>query len=171
VTNNDVLRRIRYTFNFSDSKMISLFDLAGETVTREQVSCWLKRDDHDDYKGLKDYLLATFLNGLINDKRGVKEGEPAPIEKELTNNIILRKLRIALNYVDADMLDAMALADFRISKPELTAFFRRPGHKHYRICKDQILRNFLQGIQIKYHVAKPTDTEQLSDFETPSEEL
>jgi uncharacterized protein YehS (DUF1456 family) len=171
VTNNDVLRRIRYTFNFSDSKMISLFALAGETVTREQVSCWLKRDDHDDYKGLKDYLLATFLNGLINDKRGVKEGEPAPIEKELTNNIILRKLRIALNYVDADMLDAMALADFRISKPELTAFFRRPGHKHYRICKDQILRNFLQGIQIKYHVEKPTDAEQLSDFETPNEEL
>jgi len=171
VTNNDVLRRIRYTFDFSDSKMISLFALAGETVTREQISCWLKRDDHADYKGLKDYLLATFLNGLINDKRGVKEGEPAPIEKELTNNIILRKLRIALNFVDNDMVDVMALADFQISKPELTAFFRRPGHKHYRICKDQILRNFLQGIQIKYHVAKPTDTEQPSDFETPSEEL
>jgi uncharacterized protein YehS (DUF1456 family) len=154
VTNNDVLRRIRYTFDFSDSKMISLFALAGETVTREQVSCWLKKDVDDDYKGLKDYLLATFLNGLINDKRGVKEGEPAPIEKELTNNIVLRKLRIALNYVDDDMLAVMALADFRISKPELTAFFRKPGHKHYRICKDQILRNFLQGIQIKYHAAK-----------------
>jgi uncharacterized protein YehS (DUF1456 family) len=150
VTNNDILRRIRYTFDFSDSKMISLFALAGETVTREQVSDWLKKDSHEDYKGLKDYLLATFLNGLINDKRGVKEGEPAPIEKELNNNIILRKLRIALNYVDDDMLAVMELADFRISKPELTAFFRRPGHKHYRICKDQILRNFLQGLQIKY---------------------
>ena len=170
MTNNDVLRRIRYTFDFSDSKMISLFALAGETVTREQVSCWLKRDDHDDYKGLKDYLLATFLNGLINDRRGVKEGEPAPIEKEMPNNIILRKLRIALNYVDEDMLSVLELADFRISKPELTAFFRRPGHKHYRICKDQILRNFLQGLQIKYHVAKPTDTEEPSTFERPSEE-
>ena len=170
MTNNDVLRRIRYTFDFSDSKMISLFALAGETVTREQISSWLKRDDHDDYKGLKDYLLATFLNGFINDRRGVKEGEPAPIEKELTNNIILRKLRIALNYVDADMLDAMALADFRISKPELTAFFRRPGHRHYRICKDQILRNFLQGIQIKYRTENSKDSEQPSAFETPSEE-
>ena len=150
MTNNDILRRIRYTFDFSDSKMISLFALAGETVTREQISDWLKKDSHEDYKGLKDYLLATFLNGLINDKRGVKEGEPAPIEKELTNNIILRKLRIALNYVDEDMLAVMELADFRISKPELTAFFRRPGHKHYRICKDQILRNFLQGLQIKF---------------------
>lgn len=150
MTNNDILRRIRYTFDFSDSKMISLFALAGETVTREQISDWLKKDSHEDYKGLKDYLLATFLNGLINDKRGVKEGEPAPIEKELTNNIILRKLRIALNYVDEDMLSVMELADFRISKPELTAFFRRPGHKHYRICKDQILRNFLQGLQIKF---------------------
>ena len=150
MTNNDILRRIRYTFDFSDSKMISLFALAGETVTREQVSSWLKRDDHDDYKGLKDFMLATFLNGLINDKRGVKEGEPAPIEKELTNNIVLRKLKIALNFIDDDVLSVLELADFRISKPELTAFFRRPGHKHYRICKDQILRNFLQGIQIKY---------------------
>lgn len=154
MTNNDILRRIRYTFDYSDSKMISLFALAGETVSREQISDWLKKDSHEDYKGLKDYLLATFLNGLINDKRGVKEGEPAPIEKELTNNIILRKLRIALNYVDDDMLNVMALADFRISKPELTAFFRRPGHKHYRICKDQILRNFLQGLQIKYRDEK-----------------
>lgn len=154
MTNNDILRRIRYTFDLSDSKMISLFALAGETVTREQVSSWLKKDDHDDYKGLKDYLMATFLNGFINDKRGVKEGEPAPIEKELTNNIILRKLKIALNFVDDDMLAVMELADFRISKPELTAFFRRPGHKHYRICKDQILRNFLQGLQIKYRDSK-----------------
>lgn len=154
MTNNDILRRIRYTFDYSDSKMISLFALAGETVSREQISDWLKKDSHEDYKGLKDYLLATFLNGLINDKRGVKQGEPAPIEKELTNNIILRKLRIALNYVDDDMLTVMALADFRISKPELTAFFRRPGHKHYRICKDQILRNFLQGLQIRYRDGK-----------------
>ena len=152
MTNNDILRRIRYTFNFSDSKMISLFALAGETVTREQVSSWLKRDDHDDYKGLKDFMLATFLNGFINDKRGVKEGEPAPIEKELTNNIVLRKIKIALNFIDDDVIATLELADFRISKPELTAFFRRPGHKHYRICKDQILRNFLQGIQIKYRV-------------------
>lgn len=160
MTNNDILRRVRYTFNFSDSKMISLFALAGETVTREQISCWLKRDDHDDYKGLKDFMLATFLNGLINDKRGVKEGEPAPIEKELTNNIILRKLKIALNFIDDDVLAVLELATFRISKPELTAFFRRPGHKHYRICKDQILRNFLQGIQIKYRVETPGSTDE-----------
>lgn len=160
MTNNDILRRIRYTFDFSDSKMISLFALAGETVTREQVSSWLKRDDHDDYKGLKDVMLATFLNGLINDKRGVKEGEPAPIEKELTNNIVLRKLKIALNFIDDDVLSVLELANFRISKPELTAFFRRPGHKHYRICKDQILRNFLQGIQIKY---RGESTEMVDD--------
>ena len=160
MTNNDILRRIRYTFNFSDSKMISLFALAGETVTREQVSCWLKRDDHDDYKGLKDVLLATFLNGFINDKRGVKEGEPAPIEKTLTNNIILRKLKIGLNFIDDDVVNVLDLADFRISKPELTALFRRPGHKHYRICKDQILRNFLQGIQIKYRGENQADAPQ-----------
>jgi len=47
-------------------------------------------------------------------------------------------------------LEIMDLANLRISKHELSAFFRKPGHKHYRDCKDQILRNFINGVQLKY---------------------
>ncbi len=152
MTNNDVLRRIRYTFNLNDKRMIETFGLSGKTVTREEVSNWLKRDDDPDYKALIDVNLASFLNGFIIKKRGKKEG-PLPIpEKKLNNNNIFMKLKIALSLQAEDVLDILLLANFKMSKHELSAFFRKPGHKHYRECKDQILRNFLQGLQLKYRV-------------------
>lgn len=156
MTNNDVLRRLRYTFSFNDSKMIEVFGLGGLEVTREQVSNWLKKDDDPDYKGCNDELLATFLNGLINKMRGKREGEqPAP-EKKLTQNIIFMKLKIALNLKSEEVVEILDLADFRLSNHELSAFFRKPGHKHYRECKDQVLRNFLHGMQLKYR-AEPSE--------------
>jgi uncharacterized protein YehS (DUF1456 family) len=150
MTNNDVLRRIRYTFNFDDSKMIAIFALAGLEVTRAEISDWLKKDDDPDYKNCGDLQLATFLNGLIIEKRGKKDGPQPEPEKTLNNNIIFRKLKIALNLQADDVIGMINKADFRISKHELSAFFRKPGHKHYRECKDQVLRYFLKGMQLKY---------------------
>ena len=150
MTNNDVLRRIRYIFDFGDDKMISLFAQADCEVSREQVSNWLKKEDMDDYQALGDMRLASFLNGLINDRRGRKEGAQPEPESRLTNNIILRKLKIALNLKDDDILAIMKLVGVSLSRHELSAFFRKSGHKHYRECKDQMLRNFLRGLQLKY---------------------
>ncbi len=151
MTNNDVLRRIRYTFDFSDSRMIAIFGLADHEVTREQVSDWLKKEDDPAYQNCRDSELATFLNGLIVERRGKKEGAQPKPEKRLTNNIVFRKLKIALDLKAEDVLEILALADVYISKHELSAFFRKPDHQHYRLCKDQILRRFLQGVQLKYH--------------------
>jgi len=153
VTNNDILRRIRYIFDFSDSKMIAIFGLADHQVTREQISDWLKKEDDPAYQECSDTQLAIFLNGLINDKRGKKEGSQPELETHLTNNIIFMKLKIALNLKAEDVLEILELANLRISKHELSAFFRRPDHKHYRECKDQILRNFLKGVQLKYRTS------------------
>lgn len=150
MTNNDVLRRIRYTFNFDDTKMIAIFGLAGLEVTRAEVSDWLKKDDDPDYKSCNDVTLATFLNGLIIEKRGKKDGpQPVP-ETSLNNNIIFRKLKIALNLQAEEVLALIKQADFSMSKHELSAFFRKPDHKHYRKCKDQVLRYFMKGVQLKY---------------------
>jgi len=153
MTNNDVLRRLRYIFDFSDSKMIAVFGLADHPVTRAEVSDWLKKDNDPAHQKCSDALLAIFLNGLINDKRGRKEGPQPEPEKRLNNNIVFMKLKIALNLKAEDVLQIMGLAKFPISKGELSSFSRRPGHKHYRECKDQILRNFLKGMQFKYRAS------------------
>ena len=147
---NDVLRRIRYFLDLDDSTMMSIFSLGGCEVTRAQVSDWLKKDDDPAYQQMKDLELATFLNGLIVEKRGKKDGPQTMPEKQLTNNMIFMKLKIALNLKAEETLEILALNDFRISKHELSAFFRKPGHKHFRACKDQVLRNFLKGLQLKY---------------------
>ena len=149
MTNNDILRRIRYIFDYNDTKMIDIFELADLKVSREQVSDWLKKDDDPAYKACSDTTMATFLNGLIIDKRGKKDGPQPKPEKKLNNNIIFRKLKIALDLKAEDVLEILKLANLRMSKHELSAFFRKVGHKHYRECKDQVLRNFLKGLQVK----------------------
>ena len=148
--NNDIIRRIRYIFDFSDTKMIALFELVNYKTSRFEVSNWLKKEGDDDYQDMKDRELATFLNGLIIDKRGKKEGPQPEPETRLNNNIILRKLKIALNFKDQDMLDILKLADMKISKHELSALFRSPKQNQYRECHDQLLRNFLHGLQLNY---------------------
>jgi len=148
MTNNDIIRRLRFIFNFSDSKMIDIFGLAECNVSREQISDWLKKDDDPSFQEISDFQLAIFLNGLIIELRGKKEG-PQPIpEKKLTNNIIFRKLKIALNLKDEEILNILDKMNMRISKHELSAFFRSPSQSQYRPCQNQILRNFLHGLQI-----------------------
>lgn len=153
MTNNDVFRRMRYAFDLNETKLVALFALAEHEVTLKQIRGWLKKEDEPGYQPCSDMQLAIFLNGLINEKRGKKEGVQVAPEQRLTNNIILRKLKIALNLRDDDMLAILALAEVRLSKHELSAFFRKPDHKHYRECQDQLLRNFLKGIERKYRVA------------------
>jgi len=148
--NNDILRRIRYTFDFNDAKMIELFALADKEVSKEQVIKWLSKEGDAQFQSIYDKDLAIFLNGLINEKRGKREGEQPKPEKSLSNNIVFRKLKIALNLRDNDILEIFDLADFKGSKNEISAIFRKPGQSQYRQCKDQFLRNFLHGLQVKY---------------------
>jgi len=150
MTNNDVLRRIRYMFDFDDAKMMAIFGLAGLEVSRAEISDWLKKEDDTDHRKCSDRQFATFLNGLIIEKRGKKDGPQPEPESELNNNIIFRKLKIALNLQAEDILGLINRGDLQLSKHELSAFFRKPGHKHYRECKDQVLRSFLGGLQLKH---------------------
>lgn len=127
--------------------MIELFSLGGLETTNDQLLSWLKKDDHPDYLFIKDLELAHFLNGLITKYRGTKDDNPLQVENKLTNNIILRKISIAFNLRSDDILKIMRAANFRLGKAELSAFFRKPGHKNYRECQSQVLRNFLTGLQ------------------------
>ena len=150
MTNNDILRRIRYLFDFSDLKMITLFKLANYDVSKADLSDWLKKEDDPLLIEITDKELAVFLNGLIIEKRGKREGPLPEAEDHLSNNMILKKLKIALDLKSDDILDLLASIDKKISKHELSAFFRNPDHKSYRDFLDQYLRYFLNALQKKY---------------------
>ncbi len=148
---NDILRRIRYALNMGNSEMTGIFKLAGHDITESAVLDILKKEDDTGYVECSDREMELFLDGLIIQKRGKKENAEDSSAKpavRVSNNIILKKLRIALNFKEDDMLEMFRLSEFEISKPELSALFRKKGHKNYKVCGDQIVKNFLKGLTI-----------------------
>jgi uncharacterized protein YehS (DUF1456 family) len=150
MTNNDILRQLRYTFDFSDDKMIEIFAMADIITTRAKVSNWLKKFEDADYLEMLDVELAIFLNGFIILKRGKKEDSSPIPENFLNNNAILKKLKIALNLRSDDIIEVFRLVNKVIGEHEITAFLRNHKQTQYRAFNDQYLRNFLHGLQLKY---------------------
>ena len=150
--NNDTLRSIRYALDMSDPKMVDIIKLAGHEIDRAAITNLLKKEDEDGYVECSDTIMKAFLDGLITYKRGKSDAKPDQTQKSnvpLHNNDILKKLRIAFELKEDDLHEIMTLAEFSISRPELSALFRKEGHKNYRKCGDQVLRNFLKGLTIR----------------------
>lgn len=151
MTNNDILRRIRFVFDYSNAKMIKIFAKAKHEMTQDVLIDMLRKESEEGYKPCNDKTFCLFLDGLVIEKRGLREGAevPEPLS-QLTNNLIFKKLRVALELKEDDIIALLTLAEFNMSKSELGALFRKPGHKHYKTCGDQVLRNFLAGLSLKY---------------------
>ena len=151
MTNNDVLRSLRYILNVPDSKLAEILKLADCTVSLQDVSSFLKKDDEAGFKGCPDQVLAQFLNGLVTYRRGPRTNEDSrpPPDEPMTNNVVLKKLRVAFELKDDDIVAIIEKSGIKIVKTELSAFFRKPDHRNYRDCGDQFLRNFLKGLTVK----------------------
>jgi len=158
VVNNDVLRSIRYALDLSDAKVVDIIKLAGHdpAIVQSDIPNLLKKEEEEGFVACSDEVMTAFLDGLIIHKRG--KLEPKPEQKpgrgikphqRLTNNAILKKLRVAFELKEEDMHKTLELAGFGVSKPELSALFRAQGHNNYRACGDQFLRNFLKGLVIR----------------------
>ncbi len=153
--NNFILKKIRYALDLNDFKLIDVFKAGGKILTREEVCAYCAKDNDDHFQFCDSETLETFLNGLIIYRRGKQgDGGEALSHIELDNNQILRKLRIALNYKDSDMLAVLKLEGMEFSKNQLSALFRAKDNHHYQPCKDQLLRKFLQGLVKKYRENK-----------------
>lgn len=152
MNNNDILRRLRYALDISNPAMIEIFRLSGCTIEQPTLIKLLKKEDEEEFISCSNPLMSLFLDGFIVQKRGRRESDaeqPPKPDASLNNNAILKKLRIALDLKEDDMLAIMKLAGVTISKSELSALFRNKGHKHYKECGDQFLRNFLQGLTVR----------------------
>jgi uncharacterized protein YehS (DUF1456 family) len=143
LTNNEILRQIQTTFNLSPSDIVDIYSTTTQDISLSQVNSWLTARDST----LVDVDLANFLNGFINIKRGQREGEQPVAETTLTNNMILMKLRIAVNMQTEAMLNSFEKVGCELSKHELGALFRKPDNKHFRPCSDEMLRNFLLALR------------------------
>ena len=150
--NNDILRSVRYMLDLGDGKIVDIIKLSDAefSISKEDVRSFLKKDVEEGHAECSDLVLAHFLDGLVFHYRGKDESlPPRPLEKRITNNLVLKKLRVAFELKDADMHQAFVDAGFPVSKPELSALFRQPDHKNFRACGDQLLRNFLKGLTLR----------------------
>lgn len=157
MNNNDILRRVRYIFDFSDQLTLSIFKLGGYEGSKPELATWLAREGEPEFVLCEDEMLARFLNGLIIKNRGSKGDNTPEPEPVLSNNMVLRKLKIALNLQADDLIEILKLNEFTLSKHELSALFRRPDHKNYRRCQDQLLRNVLDGMEKHYRKTQQKD--------------
>lgn len=147
MTNNDVLRSVRYLLNVGDGVLVDIVRLAGGEVSKAEMAAFLKSEDEQGYQPCSDQVMAYFLNGLVIHKRGKDPSRaPQPLEVPITNNAVLKKLRVAFELKDSDITSLIEKSGLRVSKAELGAFFRRPDHRNYRECGDQFLRNLLKAM-------------------------
>ena len=153
---NDVLRSIRYMLDLGDARVVETIHLsdADFAIDKEQVQAFLAKETDPGYVECSDLVLAHFLDGLVVRFRGRNEQPaPRPVERRVTNNVVLKKLRVAFELKDVDMHQIFEEAGFPVSKPELSALFRQPDHKNFRACGDQMLRNFLKGLTMRVRPA------------------
>lgn len=147
--NNDILRRLSTLLDFDDEKTRAVFKLNACEISAEQLVCFYKEKDDETYVELLDVEFASFLNGLIVERRGAKEGPQAVPEDVLTNNAIFNKLKIAFSLHADEVIETLELAELSLTKYELSAFFRSISNKHYRDCSDEVLSTFIKGLKIK----------------------
>lgn len=157
MNNNDILRGLRYAMDSSDVSVIRMIAEGGETISRDELAAILKKEEDAGFLACSQAVLEAFLDGLITEKRGKMEprpDQPTPEPSRFSNNGVLKKIRIAFELKEDDILAIMDLAGFRVSRPEISALFRKEGHKNYRPCGDQLLRNFLKGLALRLRAAK-----------------
>jgi len=149
MTNNDTLRRLRYALNKNDLAVAQITSKSGRETTAAEVINWLKLEDEPGFSALSDTDLCSFLDGLIIEKRGPHPSGnvPKPLA-HLSNNEILKKLRIALNLQSDGMLAVFKKAEFDVSNAELGSFFRRADHPKFAPCPEQVLRKFIKGLSV-----------------------
>jgi uncharacterized protein YehS (DUF1456 family) len=147
MTNNDILRSLRHAFDINDATVAEIIAKTGEETGPARVNAWLKREEDAGYVELSDAMLCRFLDGFIITRRGLRPDGTVPRPQEnLTNNEILKKLRIALELRDEDVNVVFQHAGFVVTSAELGSFFRVEGHRNYRVCPEQVLRKFIQGL-------------------------
>jgi len=149
VTHNNTLDRLRAALKLTDAQVAKCFSLAGHALTPEALSGLSANAQGDARTPVTDALLVGMLDGLILLRRGPSPsggGKSQPVT-EITHNVILKKLRIALNLHEADMLKLFAAGGKALTKGELTVLFRKPTHKHFKVCDDELFATFLNGIK------------------------
>ena len=149
---NDILYKIQKALNLSQEELLKTYELEGYDMRAEHLDTLLKKRQDKDFKTCSYEELGLFLDGLVTLKRGPSPKKPSDDEAvELTNNLILKKLRIALELKEPETEIIFGLGEADLSKQELKSLFRKESHKNFKPCPDALLMAFLEGLDEFYY--------------------
>ena len=155
INTNEILYRIQKALNLTTEEMLEAYKLEAYKMDTSHLESLLKRRHDDGFKVATYEELGLFLDGLVTLKRGPSPKKPNDDETvELTNNLILKKLRIALELKEAETEIIFGLADVELSKQQLASLFRKESHKNFRACPDELLMAFLDGLDEFYYTGE-----------------
>ncbi len=155
INTNEILYRIQKALNLTTEEMLEAYKLEGFPMEASHLDSLLKRRQDKGFKMATYEELGVFLDGLVTLKRGPSPKKPNDDEAvELTNNLILKKLRIALELKEAETEIIFGLADVELSKQQLASLFRKEGHKNFKACSDELLMAFLEGLDEFYYTGE-----------------
>lgn len=146
---NDIFRQLTQALPLDTATIQALFAPADIDLSDKEVANLLKTDYQPGFEPMPDYVLIIFLNNLIDHYRGKKTdavAEPINKHSKISNNDVLKKLRIAFNLHEQDLRDALKLVTIELTKSDLAALFRKAGHEHYKTCDDELVLDFIEGI-------------------------
>ena len=149
---NDILFKIKTALSLSEEEMIKAYALVDYTMNKERLKNILKRRQDEDYEEATYEELGIFLDGLVRLKRGVSDKVVTSDEAvALSNNLIMKKLRVALELKEPELIIIFALAEINLSKRQIGSLFRKEGTKNFKEASDELLMAFIEGLDEFYY--------------------
>ncbi len=149
---NDILFKIKTALSLDNKTLLKAYALVEYEMSEERLENILKRHQAEGYEEATYEELGLFLDGLVILKRG-EPTTPSNDDEvfELTNNLILKKLRVAMELKEAELIIVFALAEVNITKRQIGSLFRKEGGKNFKVCSDELLLAFLDGLDEFYY--------------------
>ena len=149
---NDILYKITKALSLTNEDILEIYRLEGYSMSEEHLEVLLKKRVDKGFEECSYEELGVFLDGLVTFKRGPSPKRPNDDEAvALTNNLILKKLRIALELKEPETEIIFGLGDAALGKQELKSLFRKEAHKNFKACPDALLMAFLEGLDEFYY--------------------
>lgn len=149
---NEIIYKIKKALSLSDTDILKAYELESYTMSTEHLASLLTKRQEKSFKECSFEELGVFLDGLVTLKRGPSPKKDEDAIVELTNNLILKKLRIALELKEPETEIVFGLGEVELSKQELKSLFRKAGHKNFKECSDELLMAFIDGLDEFYFV-------------------
>jgi len=149
---NDILFKIKKALSLDEKSMQEAYALANYEMSSERLSNILKRRQDKGYEEATYEELGIFLDGLVILKRGPSDKvQKDDAVVELSNNLILKKIRVAMELKEAELIILFALAEVTLTKRQIGSLFRKEGSKNFKACSDELLMAFLDGLDEFYY--------------------